>query len=231
MPQSPPQTLESITLETATSPDAAIIWLHGLGADGNDFVPVVEQLRLPPQLAIRFIFPHAPVRPISLNQGYPMRGWYDLYGLSLNDREDEAGIRQAGDSIYQLCRQQQTAGIKSSRIILAGFSQGGALALYSGLRYPEKLAGILALSTYLCLKTSLVDETSPDKISPFATEIPVFMAHGRQDDVLLYEYGHKSAEIMKTAGINIDWHSYDMGHNVSTEETMDIRQWIIQQLS
>ncbi len=221
-----PSTLECITLETHSAPDAAIIWLHGLGADANDFVPIVEQLQLPPDVAIRFIFPHAPIRPISLNQGAAMRGWYDLYGLTLDAKEDENGIKTGSESIRQLCQQQQALGIDSQRIIIAGFSQGGAIALHCGLRYPAKLGGIIALSTYLCLKASLNTE-----ISAFATQTPVFMAHGQQDETVLYEYGQQSMQILKTAGIPLIWHTYTMGHSVSTEEICDLRQWLLQILT
>ncbi len=222
MPESTTKIFENITFETGPNPDATIIWLHGLGADGNDFVPIAKQLQLPPTLAIRFIFPHAPIRPISLNQGAPMRGWYDLYGLTLGTQEDVAGIKETCQSIFDLCRQQQQLGIKSERIILAGFSQGGAMALYSGLRYPDRLAGIMALSSYLCLADSLVAE-----MSPHATELPLFMAHGSQDDVLKYEYGQHSAALLKAAGIRPDWHTYVMGHSLCPEEVTHIRQWII----
>lgn len=217
--------LETITIETRDNPDAAVIWLHGLGADGNDFVPLVEQLQLPADTGIRFIFPHAPVRPITLNQGYRMRGWYDLYGLSPDDREDEAGIREASAAIAQLCRQQVAQGIQSQRIILAGFSQGGAVALHCGLRYPEPLAGIMALSTYLCLPQQLATQ-----ISPAARNTPVFMAHGRQDDILAYDFGKHSADRLVAAGVTLEWHGYDMGHAVSPAEIADIRRWLLARL-
>ena len=217
--------LETITIETRDNPDAAVIWLHGLGADGNDFVPLVEQLQLPADTGIRFIFPHAPVRPITLNQGYRMRGWYDFYGLSPDDREDEAGIREASAAIAQLCRQQVAQGIQSQRIILAGFSQGGAVALHCGLRYPEPLAGIMALSTYLCLPQQLAAQ-----ISPAARNTPVFMAHGRQDDILAYDFGKHSADRLVAAGVTLEWHGYDMGHAVSPAEIADIRRWLLARL-
>ncbi len=225
MPEQP-STLECITLETGPSPDAAIIWLHGLGADAHDFVPLVEQLQLPSDAAIRFVFPHAPIRPVSLNQGQAMRAWYDLYGLTFDARDDEQGIKTSSESIRQLCQQQQALGIESRRIIIAGFSQGGAIALHCGLRYPEKLGGIIALSTYLCLKSSLNTE-----MSAFATQTSVFMAHGQQDETVLYEYGQQSMQILKTAGIPLTWHTYIMGHSVSTEEICDLRSWILQTLT
>lgn len=213
--------LDAIIIETNERPDAAIIWLHGLGADGNDFVPIVDQLQLPSHYAIRFIFPHAPLRPITINQGYQMPGWYDVSSLSIVEQEDEAGIKESSAILKQLCESQEADGITSDRIIVAGFSQGGAIALHCGCRYPRPLAGIMALSTYLPLPQSLSDE-----ISSTATEIPVFMAHGRQDDVVAYEYGKKSMEQLESNDIEVLWHEYDMGHAVCIEEIQHIRQWL-----
>jgi len=217
--------LDSIVIETNTQPDAAIIWLHGLGADGNDFVPIIDQLQLPSHYAIRFIFPHAPVRPITINQGYHMPGWYDISSMSIIDQEDIAGIRESSAILKQLCEEQEAAGIESDRIILAGFSQGGAIALHCGCRYPRPLAGIIALSTYLALPETLADE-----ISDCAADIPVFMAHGRQDDVVAYEYGIQSMEQLDANNIEVQWHEYDMAHAVCLEEIQHIRQWLMQQL-
>jgi phospholipase/carboxylesterase len=217
--------LDSIIIETESPPDAAIIWLHGLGADGNDFVPIIDQLQLPSHYAIRFIFPHAPVRPITINQGYHMPGWYDVSSLSIVDQDDEAGIRESSAILKQLCEEQEADGIESERIILAGFSQGGAIALHCGCRYPRPLAGIIALSTYLPLPDTLVDE-----ISDCAAETPIFMAHGRQDDVVAYEYGIQSMEQLDANNIEVLWHEYDMGHAVCQDEIQHIRQWLMQQL-
>ena len=213
--------LDAIIIETNERPDAAIIWLHGLGADGNDFVPIVDQLQLTSHYAIRFIFPNAPLRPITINQGYQMPGWYDVSSLSIVEQEDEAGIKESSAILKQLCESQEADGITSDRIIVAGFSQGGAIALHCGCRYPRPLAGIMALSTYLPLPQSLSDE-----ISSIATEIPVFMAHGRQDDVVAYEYGKKSMEQLESNDIEVLWHEYDMGHAVCIEEIQHIRQWL-----
>ncbi len=215
--------LESVIIETRSQPDAAIIWLHGLGADGNDFVPIVEQLQLPADFAVRFIFPHAPVRPITINQGYPMPGWYDISSLSIVEQEDEAGIKESSAILKQLCEAQEAAGIDASRIVVAGFSQGGAIALHCGCRYPKPLAGIMALSTYLALPDSLADE-----ISECAAEIPVFMAHGRQDDVVAYDYGQHSMELLREQGMEVEWYEYEMGHSVCLEEIQHIRQWLTQ---
>lgn len=213
--------LESITLETQDNPDATVIWLHGLGADGNDFLPIVEQLQLPSHFAIRFIFPHAPVMPVTINQGYPMPAWYDIRDISIIADEDEAGITRSSIILKQLCEQQEAAGIKAERIVLAGFSQGGAIALHCGTRYPKALAGIMALSTYLPLPDSLQLEMSED-----AVETPVFMAHGRQDDVLAYNYGRKSMEKLTASGFTVNWHEYDMTHAVCQQEIHHIRQWL-----
>lgn len=214
--------LETITIETGEKPDAAIIWLHGLGANGHDFVPIVEQLPLPDELAIRFIFPNAPMRPITINQGYTMPGWYDLYSLEKGGKEDREGIIETSQTISQLCRSQQELGISSQHIILAGFSQGGAIALHCGLRYSDKLAGIMALSTYLCLP-----ETLSQELSPHANSTPLFMAHGRQDDVLAYDFASSGRDTLITNNINVNWHAYDMAHSVSPEEITDIGNWIV----
>ena len=217
--------LDSIIIETQSQPDAAIIWLHGLGADGNDFVPIVEQLQLPSQMAIRFIFPHAPVRPITINQGYQMPGWYDISSLSIVDEEDESGIKESSAILKRLCEEQEASGITSDRIIVAGFSQGGAIALHCGCRYPKPLAGIMALSTYLALPDTLADE-----ISDTAIETPVFMAHGRQDEVVSYDYGMQGKELLDENNIDVHWYEYDMGHAVCDEEIQHIRQWFMELL-
>jgi phospholipase/carboxylesterase len=217
--------LDAIIIETNEQPDAAIIWLHGLGADGNDFVPIVDQLQLPSHFAVRFIFPNAPLRPITINQGYQMPGWYDISSLSIVEQEDEAGIRESSAILQQLCESQEAGGIASGRIIVAGFSQGGAIALHCGCRYPRPLAGIMALSTYLPLP-----DTLPDEISESVNETTVFMAHGRQDDVVAYEYGRQSMEQLESHNIEVHWHEYDMGHAVCTEEIQHIRQWLTETL-
>jgi len=213
--------LDSIIIETREQPDAAVIWLHGLGADGNDFVPIVEQLQLPSHYAIRFIFPHAPLRPITVNQGYQMPGWYDISSLSIVEQEDEAGIRESSAILKALCEEQEASGIDAQHIVLAGFSQGGAIALHCGCRYPRPLAGIMALSTYLPLADTLADE-----ISDVASEIPVFMAHGRQDNVVAYDYGKQSMAQLEAFDIEVHWHEYDMEHSVCIEEIQHIRQWL-----
>ena len=217
--------LDSIIIETQEHPDAAVIWLHGLGADGNDFVPIIDQLQLPSQFAIRFIFPHAPMRPITINQGYQMSGWYDISSLSIVEQEDEAGIIESSAILKQLCEEQEASGISSNQIVLAGFSQGGAIALHCGCRYPRPLAGIMALSTYLALPETLEDEKSDNAI-----ETPIFMAHGRQDEVVAYQYGKQSMEQLEANDFEVHWHEYDMSHAVCIEEIHHIRQWLIEVL-
>ncbi|PCJ85055.1 MAG: carboxylesterase [Thiotrichaceae bacterium] len=213
--------LDAIIIETQDDPNCAVIWLHGLGADGNDFVPIVEQLQLSSDYAIRFIFPNAPIRPITINQGYPMPGWYDVSSTSIVDQEDEAGIKESSAILKELCDEQVSLGIDSSRIVLAGFSQGGAIALHCGCRYPKPLAGIMALSTYMPLLDSLADEVDEN-----ITEVPIFMAHGRQDEVVSYEHGKQSMEKLDALNIEVQWHEYDMGHSVCEEEINHIRHWL-----
>lgn len=218
--------LEKIQIETRDNPDSAVIWLHGLGADGNDFAPIVPQLGLPESLAIRFIFPHAPIRPITINQGYEMPGWYDIYSQDIVSGEDETGILETSEIIQQLCLEQEQLGIAADRIILAGFSQGGAIALYCGLRYPKALAGIMALSTYLPLHTHLEKASSNTQ-----QKTDIFMAHGTQDSVVAPQFGKQSYSLLKQAGYAISWHEYAMPHSVCMEEIGDIALWITNRLS
>lgn len=215
--------LDAIEYETGGNPDAAVIWLHGLGADGHDFAGVVPQLHLPAGLSIRFIFPHAPVRPITINQGYIMPGWYDLTSLNIDNEEDEAGINESSTAIRALCHQQERAGIASKRIILAGFSQGGAIALHCALNYPAPLGGILALSTYLPHCSPLDNKLNQN--------IEIFMAHGRQDNVVDPHFANLSRQRLEKSGYHVNWHVYDMAHNVSIEELQDIRSWLIGRLA
>jgi phospholipase/carboxylesterase len=213
----------SIIIETGdkSNIDAAIIWLHGLGADGNDFVPIIPELHLPANFNIRFIFPNAPIRPVTINQGYRMPAWYDIRSLSIVDAEDRAGIEKSSHYLADLCRQQINAGIASQRIVVAGFSQGGAIALHCGSRFEHPLAGIMALSTYM----PLPDQLEPE-LSSHATSTPVFMAHGRQDNVVAIEHARRSLSLLQSLGLPVQWHEYDMPHSVCAQEINDIRQWL-----
>jgi phospholipase/carboxylesterase len=219
--------LPNITLDTGSNPKHSIIWLHGLGADGEDFVPIAEEMKLP--VAVRYIFPHAPMRPVTLNGGYVMRAWYDILigatsaelSSSIGRNEDAAGIRESQAEIEKLIAQEKQRGIAAKNIFLAGFSQGGAVVLYTGLRHKERLGGILALSTYLPLAQSLQAEANAE-----ARHIPVFMAHGRADPVIPFAFGRASAEALLRQGYALEWHDYAMPHSVCPEEISDIEQWL-----
>ncbi len=211
---------EAIEIESAPSPDAAVLWLHGLGADGHDFEPVVPELRLPRELRVRFVFPHAPVRPVTLNMGMRMRAWYDIVQLG-GGREDEAGIRDSQAQLEALVARERARGVAAARIVLAGFSQGGAIALHTGLRHGERLAGILALSTYLPLAGTLAAEASAAN-----RDVPLFMAHGNYDDIIPIERARQSRRALEALGTRIEWHEYPMPHSVCGEEIADIAAWL-----
>jgi phospholipase/carboxylesterase len=212
--------LKTVVTETHTPADASVIWLHGLGADGHDFAGITTQLQLPKQLRIRFIFPHAPERPVTLNNGFTMRAWYDIYSLNDLNQEDRSGIISSEQAIVQLIQQQESAGIAASRIILAGFSQGGAMALYTGLRYPQRLGGILGLSTYLPLMAQF------DAFQSNNLQTPIFLAHGTQDNILPLVLGEKTRDYLMQSGYAVQWRSYLMAHQVCLPEISDISQWL-----
>lgn len=215
--------LSAVEINPSTKPEATIIWLHGLGADGHDFVDIVPQLNLP---NVRFIFPHAPVRPITLNGGYPMRGWYDIYDLIDRSREDEIGVRESAELIDALIQREIDNGIPTEKILLAGFSQGCAMALYSGLRYPKKLGGILGLSGYLPLAKTLAAEASE-----LNKTIPIFMAHGTQDQIVNVQFAEQSRDVLESLGYAINFHYYPMAHSVCADEVKAIAEWFRQTLS
>jgi len=214
--------LDSVTIGPADA-HYCVIWLHGLGADGHDFVPIVPELAFKTKHQTRFIFPHAPVRPVTLNQGYVMPAWFDIVAIDQESVQDEAGIRATAAQIYDLIEQQQQRGIASERIVLAGFSQGGAIALHLGLRYPQALAGILALSTFLPLEHTLVGERSAAN-----REIPIYMAHGEYDPIVPLALAQLSHAHLSELGYHVDWHEYPMEHSVSPEEIADISVWFDQ---
>jgi phospholipase/carboxylesterase len=217
------QALATLEISTSDSVDASIIWLHGLGADGHDFADVVEALQLP---KVRFILPHAPHRPVTISGGYVMRAWYDLFGLGIDSPQDENGIRETQRLIESLIAQEQQRGIAAERIILAGFSQGGAIALHTALRYPQRLAGVLALSTYLPLKPLLAIEKHEAN-----RDLPIFMAHGTFDNVISLEVCEVSANLLRQQGYPVAWHEYPMAHSVCVEELADIRNFVCDILS
>ncbi len=213
--------LETVEIATGDNPAASIIWMHGLGADGNDFVPIVRELNLTGLPAIRFVFPHAETMPVTINNGYVMRAWYDILGMDLVRREDEAGLRASQARIEQLIAREIARGIPAERIVLAGFSQGCAMTLQTGLRYPHKLAGLMCLSGYLPLADKIAAERSAAN-----QQTPIFMAHGRGDNVVLINRAEASRELLTSLGYAIAWHEYMMPHSVCEEELDDIGGWL-----
>lgn len=209
--------LPRIELESAPHPTAAVIWLHGLGADGRDFAAIVPELDLGACPPIRFVFPHAPSLPVTLNGGYVMPAWYDIYGPDLLQRQDAAGIAQSAHAIAALIEHEIARGIPAERIVLAGFSQGCAMALHTGLRFPKRLAGIMALSGYLPLADTLATERATAN-----QHTPIFMAHGSQDPVVIPARGEASRDLLNQLGYPVQWHSYPMPHSVHPREIADI---------
>ncbi|OGS98979.1 MAG: carboxylesterase [Gallionellales bacterium RBG_16_56_9] len=214
-------TLDTIELETVPNPSAAVIWMHGLGADGNDFVPIVGELDLSGCPPIRFIFPHAPTMPVSINNGYVMRAWYDILGADLARREDEAGLRASQKSVEALMEREKSRGIAANRIVLAGFSQGGAMTLQTGLRHTEQLAGLLCLSGYVPLNGVVAQERHPAN-----QHTPIFMAHGRADPMIPIDRAEKSRDLLRELGYQVEWHAYPMPHSVCPQEIKDIGAWL-----
>jgi phospholipase/carboxylesterase len=215
------QLLENIEIETKPNPEVAVIWLHGLGADGNDFVPLVNELDLSGLPGIRFVFPHAKTMPGTINGGYVMRAWYDISNADLSRREDEGGLRASQRDVEALIAREKARGIPASRIILAGFSQGCAMTLQTGMRHPEKLAGMLCLSGYLPLASVAGAERSAESLAT-----PIFMAHGTHDNVVPFVRAQQSAQVLKELGYQVEWHEYMMQHSLCLEEVQDISKWI-----
>lgn len=216
--------LETIEIETAPNPTATVIWMHGLGADGNDFAPMVPELRLGSAPAIRFVFPHAPMIPVTINNGYVMRAWYDIsYGdLEGKSRQaDEKGVRASQAEIEKLIAREVARGIRANKIVIAGFSQGGAIALHTGLRHAAPLAGIMALSTYLP-----APHTLPAEAAAANRDIALFYAHGSDDQVIPIAMAETSRQTLSAAGYAVDWHEYPMQHSVCLEEIRDISAWL-----
>lgn len=218
--------LQTVEQETGAAPQWSVLWLHGLGADGHDFAPIVPELLRPHWPALRFVFPHAPVRPVTINNGVPMRAWYDIVSMDFATRADAAGIAESVAQVEALIAREAERGIPASRLVLAGFSQGGAVALTAGLRRSEPLAGLVALSTYLPGGQAVAAQRHPDAVSQ-----PVFFAHGDGDPVVPLQYGLDSAQALKAAGFDVDWHRYPMAHQVCAQEIADLVQWLDRRLA
>ncbi len=216
---------ETVEVEPRTAADASVILFHGLGADGHDFESIVPELRLPASPSVRFVFPHAPLRPVTINGGMRMRAWYDITGLDRRSIQDESGIRESARSADALVGREQQRGIAADRIVLAGFSQGGAIALFAGLRQPARLAGILALSTYLPLADTLAAEAHPASAA-----VPVFLAHGTLDTLVPPALGEGTRKHLASLGYDVDWHTYPMPHSLCGPEVADIREWLLRAL-
>jgi phospholipase/carboxylesterase len=213
--------LEAVELEPSVPARACVIWLHGLGADGHDFVPIVPALGLEEKLGVRFVFPHAPKIPVSINNGFVMPAWYDIGDIDLEKRHDQVGVRRSAASVKQLIERENARGIPTERIALAGFSQGGAIALFTGVRYPEKLAGIIGLSTYMVLADSLAAEATDAN-----RQTPILMCHGTRDPMVAHGRGKKSAEQLRAAGYRVDWRDYPMQHEVVLEEIRVVGEFL-----
>jgi phospholipase/carboxylesterase len=211
--------LETVEMETAPAPRASVVWMHGLGADGHDFEPIVPELGL--AVPGRFVFPHAPMRAVTINNGAVMRAWYDVRGVGGERREDAEGVRASQRQIEALVARERARGIETTRVVLAGFSQGGAMALHTGLRHPERLAGILALSCFLPLADTLAVEATPAN-----RDVPIFMAHGAYDDLIPMARARRAYDLLVSLGWPVEWHDYPMPHAVCAEEIADVSAWL-----
>ncbi len=215
-----------VVIETGARPVASVIWLHGLGADGHDFEPIVPELRLPADLPLRFIFPHAPHRPVTWNNGYVMRAWYDIAMTERGFYQNVEHLREAEAIVHGYVAQEQARGVAPARIVLAGFSQGGAVVLHAGLHYSSALAGIVSLSAPVPYREQLLGS-----IHAANTDTPIFLAHGDADAVVPFELGQHAQESFATAGLALEWHRYSMGHGVCAEEIDDISRWLVRRLA
>ncbi|KAF1721572.1 alpha/beta hydrolase [Pseudoxanthomonas wuyuanensis] len=221
MNDSATELLQTVEQETGPSPQWSVLWLHGLGADGHDFAPIVPELVRSDWPALRFVFPHAPVRPVTINNGVPMRAWYDIVGMDFPNRADSDGVSQSIVQVEALIARERARGIAPERLLLAGFSQGGAIALAAGLRRQQPLAGLIALSTYL----PGADQAAA-ALADAALQQPIFMAHGQGDQVIPLAYAERSAQILTTLGFTLQWHRYPMAHQVCAEEIRDLGDWM-----
>ena len=218
--------LDAVVISPSGPARAAILWLHGLGADGHDFAPLIPQLGIVEQLGVRVILPHAPRRPVTVNGGMVMPAWYDIAGTDFRRREDRAGLRTSEQQLRALIEREISRGIAAERILLAGFSQGGALVLHTGLRYPRRLAGIMVLSAYLPLA-----DTLPAEAAEANRTVPLMMAHGTHDPVVPLPLAEQSRDLLQQQGYTVTWHTYAMAHAVCPEELLDIRAWLLECLA
>ena len=218
--------LDTIDIDTGAKPVASLIVLHGLGADGNDFVPFADEIDLRAVGAVRWVFPHAPMRPVTINGGYVMRAWYDILGTESLRREDEAGLREARAQVEALIARERGRGVAASRIVLAGFSQGCAMTLMTGLRHAERLAGLAGLSGYLPLPADTAAERSPAN-----ADVPIFLAHGTYDPMIVLPRASASRDALRGLGYEVEWHEYAMPHSVCAEEIADLQRWLLRVLA
>lgn len=218
--------MDAVIVETGPEPNCAVIWLHGLGADGHDFEPIVPMLRGSDDVALRFVFPHAPIRPVTINGGARMRAWYDISGFDLDRGQDERGIRDSRNLVSDYIAAERARGLGSERILLAGFSQGGAMTIATGLTYPERLGGLIVLSAYV----PIADKIDAERSSA-AAGLPVFQGHGTFDPVVPVALGEASRAWLEARGHPVTWHSYPMAHSVSIEEINDLKHWLAARLS
>ena len=217
---------ETVEVAIGARAEGSVIWLHGLGADGHDFEPIATELGIADRCSLRFVFPHAPMRPVTINGGMTMRAWYDVLTLDRGGPQDEDGIRDSSRMLEMLVERERERGITDDKILLAGFSQGGAIALHTSLRHPQRLAGLMALSTWLPLADSF-DEEVVRNADAQSQELPIFMAHGTFDPMLPLALGQHSHELLQRAGYQVEWHEYPMAHAVCGEEIADIRNWLL----
>ena len=218
--------LPYVEVNPKQAPRATVIWLHGLGDSGNGFAPIVPELKIPAELAVRFVFPHAPVRPVTINNGMKMRAWYDILSMDFNNRADSQGVHESAELVKQLIEQEIANGIAANKIVLAGFSQGGVIALHLGTRFEQTLGGIMSLSSYMCEPDRLAGEKHQAN-----QNTPVFIAHGQQDDVVPMFLGHAASQVLKANDYSVEWHEYQMQHNVCMHELNDISAWLQQRLA
>jgi len=214
--------LETVEIEPKTAADAALVLMHGLGADGHDFESLVPELRLPASPSVRWVFPNAPVQPVTINGGHRMRAWFDIAALDRRATEDDHGIRLSAEAIGALVRRERERGIPADRIVLAGFSQGGAMALFTALRWPERLGGVVGLSCYLPLAATL-----PAEAHPANAALPVFLAHGSLDPIVPPSLGEGSRDLLRSRGYDVEWHAYPMPHSVCAPEIDALRGWLL----